>query len=420
MPFKQPRTCPGTASPIPPRAWRKWTLVALSSVLLAACDSGTPQTESTSKPSPAAAATGEPALPAAATTEEKVLNFSNWPDYIPEGLIAKFEKETGIKVNYKTFKTNEELMDRLSSDKTNDDLVVPSSTFAALQIDKGLLKPLDKSRLPNLANMDPDSMGALSSVDPQNRHLVPWAWGFTTVGINATKAAKALGNTPMPGNAWELVFNPVYTSKLKSCGIAFLDSPTEVMPAALHYIGKPANSVLPADLKAAGDMLAQVRPHVQSFSNTLISELASGNVCVVLGWNGDINAAKTEASDAGSKDRIEVLMPSTGGMLFIDTLAIPASAPHPQNAHAFIDFFMRPENAAQLTNELAYPTGNKAAGTAIEPDILKDETIFPNADAMQRMVAPPKLDLMARLAMTQAYLGFAYGLKTAEKKASTP
>ncbi|MDD5030963.1 MAG: extracellular solute-binding protein, partial [Rhodoferax sp.] len=221
---------------------------ALSALVLAACGKKEEPPAPVAAPAPAVSA---PA-PVAVNTEEKVLNIYNWPDYVPEGMIATFEKETGIKVNYDTFETNEALHAKLVAGNTGYDIVVPGSVFAKPQIEGGMFQPLDKAKIKNLANLDAPIMATLAAkTDPDNKHLVPWAWGFTTVGINKAKVAKALGKLPMPENAWDLVFKPEYTSKLKSCGIAYLYSPTEIIPVALHYIGKDAYSNEPADYKAA-------------------------------------------------------------------------------------------------------------------------------------------------------------------------
>ncbi|MBL8387306.1 MAG: extracellular solute-binding protein, partial [Hydrogenophaga sp.] len=250
--------------------------LAISAILLAACGKkeeapAAPAAPVAAAPAPAA----EPAKPAGPKfDDEKVLNIYNWPDYIPEGMIAAFEKETGIKVNYDTFETNEALHAKLVAGNTGYDIVVPGTVFAPTQIQGGLLQPLKKDQIPNLANMDPEIMKVLTGADPDNAHLVPWAWGFTTVGINKTKVEKALGGMAMPENAWDLVFKPEYTSKLKSCGIAYLDSPTEIIPVALHYIGKDAYSTSADDYKAATDMLAKVRKDVRIFSSTMIDDIA--------------------------------------------------------------------------------------------------------------------------------------------------
>ncbi len=379
---------------------------ALSALVLAACG----KKEEPPAPVAAPAPTVSAPAPVAVNTEEKVLNIYNWPDYIPEGMTAEFEKETGIKVNYDTFETNEALHAKLVAGSTGYDIVVPGSVFAKPQIEGGMFQPLDKAKIKNLANLDAPIMATLAKfTDPDNKYLVPWAWGFTTVGINKTKVAKALGKMPMPENAWDLVFKPEYTSKLKSCGIAYLDSPTEIIPVALHYIGKDAYSNDPADYKAATDMLAKVRKDVRIFSSTMIDDIAGGKACVAIGWSGDINIAATRAVENKSKDEIEALLPSTGALIFFDTMAITKDAKHPNNAASFIDFYLRAENAAKMTNEMSYPTANKAAIAQIKPEMANNKTIFVEADYFAKMIAPSSFTNEAREAMATAYNSFKKG-----------
>ena len=373
----------------------RFPLVLLAALALAACGK---------KEEPKAAAPV-----AAVNTEEKVLNIYNWPDYVAQDLIANFEKDTGIKVNYQTFETNEALQAKLVAGNTGFDIVVPGSVFVKAQVEAGLLKKLDKSQIPNYKNLDPNLMSKLVGVDPGNEHVIPWAWSFTTIGINKAKVAKALGSTPMPDNAWDLVFNPTYTSKLKSCGIAFLDSPTEILPPALHYIGKDAYSNDPADHKAAADMLGKVRKDIRIFSSTMIDDVAGGKACAVVGWSGDINIAAGRAKDNGSKDVIEALLPSTGGMIFFDSMAITKDAKHPANAHAFIDFYLRAESGAAVSNEMSYPTANKAALAQIKPEVSGNKTIFIDAATAAKMVPPGKFTNEGREAMANAYTAFKKG-----------
>jgi putrescine transport system substrate-binding protein len=375
---------------------------ALSAIVLAAC--GKKEEPVVAAPAPVASA---PA--AVVNAEEKVLNIYNWPDYVPEGMIAAFEKETGIKVNYDTFETNEALNAKLVAGNTGYDIVVPGTSFSPAQTEAGMFQPLDGSKIPNLKNLDPAIMAALVKADPGNKHLIPWAWGFTTVGINKTKVEKALGKMPMPENAWDLVFKPEYTSKLKSCGIAYLDSPTEIIPAALHYLGKDAYSNDPADYKLAADMLGKVRKDVRIFSSTMIDDIAGGKACVALGWSGDINIAAGRAKENGSKDVIEALLPSTGALIFFDTMAITKDAKHPANAHAFIDFYLRAENGAQMSDELSYPTGNKAAMEKMKPEVVGNKTIFVDADFAAKMVQPGKFTNEGREAIANAYIAFKKG-----------
>lgn len=378
---------------------------ALSAVALVACGKKEEAPAAVSTPAPV---TSAPAI--AANTEEKVLNIYNWPDYIAKDMVANFERESGIKVNYQTFENNEALQAKLVAGNTGYDIVVPGAVFAKPQIDGGLLQKLDKTKLGNIGNLDPSIMSKLGAViDPGNAYLVPWAWSFTTVGINKAKVAKALGSTPMPVNAWELVFNPVYTAKLKSCGIAYLDSPTEVIPPAMHFLGKNAYSNDPADHKAAAAMLAKVRPHIRLFSSTMIDDLAGGKACVALGWAGDINIARGRAIENKNGNEVEALLPSTGGLIFFDNLAIPKDARHPNNAHAFINYFLKPEVSASLTNELGYATANKASLASVKPETAKDQAVFPDAANLEKMVSPGSFSNAARQSMSDLFTLFKKG-----------
>ena len=385
-------------------------VVALSAMTLAACGKKEePAAPPAAAPAPAPAPVAAAPAPAPEPTEEKVLNIYHWPDYIAKDMVADFEKESGIKVNYQTFENNEALQAKLVAGNSGYDLVVPGAVFVKAQIDGGLLAKLDKSKIPNYGNLDPDLMGKLNNVDPGNNYVVPWAWSYTTVGINKAKVAKALGATPMPENAWDLVFNPTYTAKLKSCGIAYLDSPTEVIPPAMHYLGKNPYSNDAADHKAAGEMLAKVRPHIRLFSSTMIDDLAGGKACVALGWAGDMNIARGRAIENKNGNDIQVLLPSTGGLIFMDNLAIPKDAKHPNNALAFINYFLKPEVSASLTNELSYPTANKASLANVKPEIANDKTVFVDAENMKKMVSPASFSNDARESMSNVYTQFKKG-----------
>ena len=341
--------------------------------------------------------------------EAKILNVYNWPDYIAKDMIANFEKEFGIKVNYQSFENNEGLQSQLIAGSTGYDIVVPGAVFAKAQIAAGLYQPLDKTKLSNVGNVDPSRMAKLVQVDPGNAYLMPWAWSFTTVGINKAKVAQALGSTALPANAWDLVFDPAYTAKLKSCGIVFLDSPTEILPPAMHYLGKNAYSNDLADHQAAGALLAKVRPHIRLFSSTMIDDLANGKACVALGWAGDINIAKGRALENKNGQEVEALLPATGGLIFFDSLAILKDAKHPNNAHTFVNYFLRPEVSAALTNELGYPTVNKASLRLVEPGIAADKAVFPDQDNLQKMVLPNSFSNDARQSLSQIFTRFKKG-----------
>lgn len=341
--------------------------------------------------------------------EEKVLNIYNWPDYIAKDMVANFEKESGIKVNYQTFENNEALQAKLVAGNTGYDIVMPGAVFARAQIDGGLLMKLDKTKIGNYGNLDPAIMSKLDTIDPGHAYLVPWAWSFTTVAINRAKVVKALGAMPLPANAWELIFNPEYTARLKSCGIAFLDSPTEVIPPAMHYLGKNPYSNDPADHKAAGEMLARVRPHVRLFSSAMVDDLAAGKACVALGWAGDINISRSRAIENRNGNEVEALLPATGGLIFFDNMAIPADAKHAGNALAFINYFLRPEVSASLTNELGYATANKASLASVKPEIARDPTVFPDQETLRKMVPPASFSNEARQSMSNVYTLFKKG-----------
>ena len=343
--------------------------------------------------------------------EEKVLNVYNWSDYIADDTIANFEKETGIKVRYDNFDSNEILHAKLVAGRTGYDIVVPSSYFGKMQLEGGLLRPLDRSQLPNWTNLDPVILKALEEMDPGNKYLVDWMWGYTTVGINVDKVKKALGDLPMPANAWDLVFKPEYMSRLKSCGVSFLDSPTEIVPAAAHYLGKKPYSKDVANYAGTAELLAKIRPYVTLFSSAgYINDLANGSICVSLGWSGDINIAKNRAVEGKTGQKIECLMPTTGGVVFMDTMAIPADAPHPGNAHKWINYILRPEVDAGLTNKVFYANPNKASLKFVKPEVATDRTVFPSEQDMKKMGLPGALSNDSRRTMTRIYTTFKTGL----------
>jgi putrescine transport system substrate-binding protein len=351
------------------------------------------------------------AAPASAQQEEKVLNIYNWSDYIADDTIKNFEKESGIKVRYDVFDNNEILHSKLVAGKSGYDIVVPTAQWARLQMDARLLAKLDKSKLSNLGNLDPAIQAKLARLDPNNEHLVDWLWGYTTVGINVDKVKAALGSTPMPDNAWELIFNPKYVSKLKSCGVSFLDSPSEVLPAALIYLGKPAYSKNAADYAEAGKLLQAVRPSVTLFSSSgYINDLANGAVCVAFGWSGDINIARQRALDARNGNKIQALVPKGGAALVFDTMAIPADAPHPNNAHLFINYILRGPVHASLTNKVFYANPNTASLKFVRKDIAGNQTVFLPPEDLNKMVAPEALPADIRRIVTRTYTRFKTGL----------
>ena len=344
--------------------------------------------------------------------ESKVLNIYNWADYIAEDTIKNFEKETGIKVRYDNFDSNEALHAKLIAGKTGYDIVVPGSNWAKQQIEAGLLMKLDKSKIPNLANLDPAIQSQLAKMDPGNEHIVDWMWGYTTVGINVDKVKAALGDKPMPDNAWDLVFNPDYVSKLKGCGVAVLDTPSEIMPLALNYIGKDPHSKNADDYKAVAEMLKKVRPSVTRFvgsGSDYIDQMAKGQLCAVVGWSGDIMIAKDKSAKAKKPQNLEVLLPKNGGLLFFDTMAIPKDAKNVDNAHKFINYILKPEVHASLTNSVFYANPNKASLKFVKPELAKNPAVFPDEAALARMIAPGVPDQATRKLITRTFTNFKAG-----------
>ena len=358
----------------------------------------------------------------ARAADPKVLNIYNWSDYIAEDTIKNFEKETGIKVRYDTYDNNEILHAKLVAGKTGYDIVVPGSHFAKTQIEGGLLQKLDRSKLSNWGNLDKGLLDQLAKLDPGNAHLVDWLWGYVTVGININKVKAALGDLPMPENAWSLLFDPKYASKLKSCGVSVLDSASEVLPAALLYLGKPAYSREAADYAEAGKLLKSIRPFVTKFSSSgYIEDMAGGATCLVMGFSGDINIARSRAveaaSDTKSKSKakpkapvlIEALVPKAGATLFFDTMAIPKDAKNVENAHLFINYILRPEVHASLTNKVFYANPNAASLKFVQKEVAENKSIFLDAEATKTMVAPDVLPQDLRRVQTRTFTSFKAG-----------
>jgi putrescine transport system substrate-binding protein len=359
-----------------------------------------------------AAALACAAVASASAADSKVLNIYNWSDYIADDTIKNFEKETGIKVNYDNYDSNEVLLAKLVAGNTGYDIVVPGAHFAKIEIEGGLLQKLDRSKLTNWHNLDPALLKQLAVVDPGNQYLVDWMWGYVTVGINVPKVKAALGDLPMPENAWSLIFDPKYASRLKSCGINFLDSASEVLPVALLYVKKPAYSTNAADYEVAAKMLQEVRPYVTRFSSSgYINDLAGGSLCAVMGYSGDINIARARALEANPKQpaAIQALIPKGGATLFFDSMAIPKDAKNVDNAHLFINYILRPEVAASLTNKVFYANPNKASLKFVKKDVAENKTIFLSDADKSHMTAPDAVPQAIRRVQTRIFTNFKAG-----------
>jgi putrescine transport system substrate-binding protein len=316
-----------------------------------------------------------------AAEEERLLNLYNWAEYIGEQTVANFEKETGIKVRYDNFDSNEVLLAKMVAGRSGYDVVVPSSDFGRLMIDGGLVQKLDRSQLTNWGNLHPAVMQLMGKLDPGNQHMVPWLGSTVAVGYNLDKVKAALGTEPLPANPFDLVFNPVYTAKLKSCGISMLDSASDVFPSALIYLGRPAYSNNLADYTAAAAMLQKVRNDIGLFSyNGYISDLATGNICVALGYGGDFNNAAQRAKAGGTNIKVVAPLPPQGVQFGFESMVIPNDAPHPGNAHRWINYILRPEVQAAITNKVMFTSPNLAARQFVRPDVLANQVAFPPDD----------------------------------------
>ena len=328
---------------------------------------------------------------------EKTLNVYNWSDYIAEDTLANFEAETGIKVTYDVFDSNDVLEAKLLSGKTGYDVVVPSATFMARQIQAGVFQELDMSKLPNHKNLDSAMMEKLSSLDPNNAHSVPYLWGTTGIGINVGKVKERLGED-MPVDSWDLVFNPEIAAKLADCGITMLDAWDEIVPTVLNYLGEDPKSTDTALLKGkVTEVLEGARPHIRYFhSSQYINDLANGDVCVTVGWSGDILQALDRAAEAENGVEVQYIIPKEGAGLWFDMLAIPKDAGNSDNAHAFLDFLMRKDVIAGISNYVWYPNAVPSSKELIDEEITSDPAIYPTPEVEKNLftfpVYGPKFD----------------------------
>jgi putrescine transport system substrate-binding protein len=357
--------------------------VLVATLLAAACN----------KPQPAAPAAGVAAAPA---EEEKVLNVYNWSDYIAPDTVKKFQDETGIKVTYDVMDSNETLETKVLAGDTGYDIVVPSSSFLGRQIKAGAYRELDRAQLPNWKNLDPGLMAKLTDVDPGNAHAIPYLWGTTGIGYNVDKIKEIFGTTDVV-NSWDLVFKPENLAKLKGCGVTFLDAASEIIPVTLHAIGEDPNSFDPAVIDKAAAKLEEIRPSITNFhSSEYIEALASGNVCLVVGWSGDIIQAKARAAESKNGVNIGYSIPKEGTAMWFDMMAIPKTAKHPGNAHKFLDFLMRPDVIAEISNFVSYPNANSASTPLVDKAVTDDPMISPTRETIDTKlfglaVLPPEV-----------------------------
>ena len=320
----------------------------------------------------------------AAMAQDKVVHVYNWSDYIDEDILAEFEAETGIKVVYDVFDSNDILETKLLAGSSGYDVVVPSGSFLQRQIQAGVFQKLDKGKLGNLGNM----WGAIEErtvqYDPDNAYSVNYMWGTTGIGYNVDAVKERLGTETI--DTWSVIFDPEKISKFADCGVHMLDAADEMIPAALNYLGYAGDSHDQDQIKEAGALIEKIRPHITSFnSSAYINALADGDACLATGWSGDILQARDRAVEADNGVRVEYAIPQEGALMWFDQMAIPSDAPHPEAAHAFIDYVMRAEVAARASNYVYFANGNEASQPLLEEDVIGDPAIYPTAETVEHL-----------------------------------
>ncbi len=329
------------------------------------------------------------ALTASHATEAPVLHVYNWSDYFAPDTLTRFESETGVKVVYDAYDSNEVLEAKLLAGSSGYDLVFPTDKpFAQRHIKSGLYRELDKSKLKNYGNLDPDILAALErEVDPGNAHVVPYMWGTTGIGYNVDKVRAALGDQA-PLDSWQLIFDPAIAAKLAGCGITVLDDEIEAMAAGLLYLGKDPNSTDPADFEAVAALFKEIRPYIKYFhSSQYLNDLANGDICVAHGYSGDVLQARNRAQEAGNQVRVAYLVPKEGALLAMDVMAIPVDAPHPDNAHRFIDYLLAPPVIAEISNYVAFANANRAATPLLDESLRNDPGVYPPPAVRARLAS---------------------------------
>lgn len=325
--------------------------------------------------------------------EKPVVNFYNWADYIGETTIADFEAEYGIKVNYDIYDSTPLVDAKLMAGGSGYDVVMHSASYAARLIPVGIFQPLDKSKLPNWRHLDPKVLERFEAFDPGLRYGVPYMWGTTGFTYNVDMIRQRMPDAPVDSGA--MIFDPDIVSRFADCGVSFLDGPEDVLPLALVYLGLDPNSADPDELKQAEMLLKSVRPYIKYFSSgKMLIDLPNGEVCIAMSWSGDYASANARAQEAGIDIDLAYTMPIEGANIWFDVAFIPADAPHPNNAHLLLDYLMRPEVIADISNYTNYANANADATPLVDPAITSDPAIYPGADVMQRLhdgrMLPPK------------------------------
>lgn len=343
------------------------------------------------------------------TAQAASINVYNWSDYIAEDTIANYEAKSGNKVVYDVFDSNEVVEAKLLTGNTGFDVVVPSASFLGRQIMAGVFTKLDRSKLPNWKHLDPLLMSKLEKVDPGNQYAVPYLWGTTGIGYNAEKIKEILGED-YEVNSWDLVFNPEIVSKLAECGVVTLDAASEIIPSALNYLNLDPNTHDSKEIQKAGELLKSIRPHIRYFhSSQYINDLANGDICVAIGWSGDVFQAADRAAEADNGVTVEYIIPNEGAAMWFDMLAIPADAKNMDAAYDFVNFLMEPAVIAGISDYVSYPNGNKDSTALIDPEITSNPAIYPPAEVMEKLftfeVMPAKVSRVTNRVWTEVKAG---------------
>lgn len=341
-------------------------------------------------------------MTAGALAQEKVVNVYNWSDYIDESIIEDFTKETGIKVVYDVFDSNEILETKLLAGGTGYDIVVPTGTFLARQIEAGVFQKLDKSKLPNLANMWDVVSQRTAKYDPGNEYSINYMWGTVGIGYNVKKIQEALGIEKV--DSWDVFFDPEKLSKLADCGVYVLDSPSDILPTTFKYLGIDPETTSADDFAKAEEALMKIRPFIRKFhSSEYINALANGDICLAVGWSGDVFQARDRAAEADQGVVVDYVVPKEGAEMWFDQMAIPADAKHLDEAHVFLNYLMKPDVIAKASNYVYYANGNKASQQFIEKDILEDPAIYPDEATLAKLFTVSPYDPKTQRIVTRTW-----------------
>ena len=333
---------------------------------------------------------------------QEVVNVYNWSDYIDDSVLEEFTEETGIEVRYDVFDSNELLEAKLLAGDSGYDVVVPTAYFLSRQIKAGIFDPLENDKLSNKGNLWDTVLERTATYDPDAKYAIPYLWGTTGLGYVEEQILERMPDAPV--DSWDMIFDPEIVSKFEDCGVYMLDAPTDVIPVAMNYLGLDPDSKEPDDIKVAADLVAKVRPYIQKFhSSEYINALASGDICLAVGWSGDVLQARDRAAEAGNGVTVKYSIPNEGTMMWFDMMAIPADAPNKDNAHAFLDFIMRPDVIAKATNYVNFANANEASMELVDEAVLNDPAIYPTDEVLETLFTTTELPPRAQRVQTREW-----------------